>query len=317
MVVPRARVRRDGEVRDEAADTLVPGDLVELQAGDTVPADVRLLDDAELAVDESVLTGESVAVSKSAATPVAPGAPLAERRTILYLGSAVVRGVGTGVVVATGGRTELGHISAMLAAASRPPTPLETALASFGRRVLVVCVLVTAGLFAWGVWAQGRPWHRVLLEAVSFAVAIIPEGLPAIATIVLALGTLRMARSGVIVRRLAAVETLGAATVICTDKTGTLTRNEMTVTEVWCDGRALTVEGVGFSPVGRVRGVEGDISAALSKLAEVGALCNDAALDERETGVKVLGDPTEGALVVLARKLGVDERALRRTPRMA
>ncbi len=310
MQAPTARVRRDGEVRNVPAEALVTGDIVELEAGDAVPADCRLLDTIELRVDESSLTGESVTVGKDAALAVAADAVLAERPTMVYTGTVVVAGTGTAVVTATGPSTELGRIGRLVGSVETEPTPLERHLGVFGRKILWACLVVTLLLLAWGLARGGRNFASVLLEAVSFAVAIIPEGLPAVTTMTLAVGVQRMARRGAVVRKLAAVETLGSATVICTDKTGTLTRNEMTVREVWTDDGLRAVTGFGYDADGAISGAPGD---ALGRLLVTAALCNDAHVDRTSERVQVVGDPTEAALVVLAEKAKLDVRELRRT----
>ncbi len=315
-VSPSARVLREGAIATIPAEELVPGDLLLLEPGDVVAADARLVHAAELALDESSLTGESLPVAKRADAQVNAGAAVGDRVTMVHMGTSVVRGRGRGLVVATGPRTEFGRIGALIAAASPEDTPLAKRLQVFGRQVLWLCLAASAALFVWEVIARGRAWHRVLVESISFAVAVIPEGLPAITTIVLALGTTRMARVGAIVRRLPAVETLGAATVICTDKTGTLTENEMTVREAWAGGVLHRVEGEGYRPEGRVVAPDGAVdpggaSPALERLAEACALCNDAELRRDGERWKVVGDPTEGALVVLAEKLGVSASQVR------
>lgn len=309
MQAPMARVRRDGAVAVIAADELVPGDLIELEAGDAVPADARLLQAVDLAAEESALTGESTPVGKEATAEVADGAPLAERANAVFLGTAIVRGKGRAVVITTGARTELGRIGEAVSKAGDEATPLERRLAAFGKRVLLACVGVSALLFGWGVLAGMRAWHEILLESVSFAVAAIPEGLPAITTITLALGMQRMARVGAVVRRLPAVETLGAATVICTDKTGTLTQNEMTVRVVYAAGTRYRVTGEGYEPRGALEGGPPGAAApaCVREIAETVALCNSAELtqDQASGRYRIIGDPTEGALLTLAAKLGV------------
>ncbi len=326
MTAPRARVRRDGAVAVIDADELVPGDIVEIEAGDAVPADLRLLQASDLAATEASLTGESTSSSKDAAAPIAPDAPLADRATMLFHGTTVVRGRGRAVVVATGASTEIGKIGAAIAGAGGEPTPLERKLRDFGQRVLWACLAVSAALFAWGALGTRRPWHELLLEAVSFAVAAIPEGLPAITTITLALGMQRMARRGAVVRRLPAVETLGAATVICTDKTGTLTQNEMTVRAVFTAGQRYEVSGEGYAPDGQIRAAGsagGPLDSSMHELLESAVLCTSAVLRrEASTGSwEVLGDPTEGALLTLASKAGIlktdvirDHRVVRELP---
>jgi Ca2+-transporting ATPase len=310
MQAPTARVVRDGAMRKVAAEELVLGDVVELEAGDAVPADCRIVEAASMRVDESALTGESVPVGKDADLMVASDAALAERRTMIFTGTVVVAGSGRALVVATGPRTELGRIGALVGATEPEETPLERHLGIFGHRILWACLVATLLLFAWGLAQGGRPFTALLLEAVSFAVALIPEGLPAVTTMTLAIGVQRMAKRGAVVRKLAAVETLGSATVICTDKTGTLTRNEMTVREVWTIDGPHAVTGSGYDASGAIEGYGDD--HALDGLIMTGALCNEADVDRRGLRAQAVGDPTEAALVVLAAKAGVDARTLRR-----
>ncbi len=314
MQTPNARVRRDNEVKIVAASGLVAGDVLELEAGDAVPADARLLQTVNLAVEESALTGESVPVQKDARAAVADDAPLGDRATMLFVGTSIVRGKGRAVVVATGAHTELGHLSALMHRARDRTTPLEEKLDSFGKRILYGCLALSALLFIRGSIKGDRSWHELLLEAVSLAVAAIPEGLPAITTITLALGMQRMAKRGAIVRKLAAVETLGSATVICTDKTGTLTQNEMTVREVYAGGARYHVTGSGYEPSGSIldtinQRVEVPDTPLAHLLATV-ALCNNALLQKTGDSWTVQGDPTEGALLTLAAKGGVSRESV-------
>ncbi len=312
MQTPRARVRRNGTTMIVSAETLVPGDIVELEAGDAVPADIRLVESASLRADESALTGESDAVAKDAGVRVAEDAAVAEQPTMLFLGTLVVGGTGRAVVVATGSNTELGKIGTMIGGARDDKTPLERDLARFGSRILWTCLAVTLLLLGWGLVHGGRPWTGLLLEAVSFAVAIIPEGLPAVTTMTLAVGVQRMAKRGAVVRRLAAVETLGSATVICTDKTGTLTRNEMTVREVWVGDAEVHVSGEGYAREGTLSDVSAGSGPRIRSLVETAVICNDAMLEDQDGVVHPLGDPTEAALLVLARKAGAEPEEVRR-----
>jgi P-type Ca2+ transporter type 2C len=319
MQTPHARVRRDDEVRAIRATELVVGDILELEAGDAVPADARLLQALNLATEESSLTGESTPVGKDAQALVADDAPLGDRATMLFVGTNVVRGKGRAVVVATGTKTELGALSLLMSETRERKTPLEQRLDHFGKRVLWACLALSALLFGRGLWQGQQTWHELLLEAVSLAVAAIPEGLPAITTITLALGMQRMAKRGAIIRKLAAVETLGSATIICTDKTGTLTQNEMTVREVLAGTETYTVSGTGYDPRGDIIDASGRViasvappdepsgrSSALEGLLESAALCNNARLEQTKTGAwRTVGDPTEGALLTLAEKGGV------------
>jgi Ca2+-transporting ATPase len=314
MQTPNARVRRDDRVEVIAASQLVTGDVLELQAGDAVPADARLLQTIDLAAEESALTGESAPVQKDARAAVAADAPLADRPTMLFVGTTLVRGKGRAVVVATGARTELGRLSTLIQRPRDRSTPLEEKLESFGKRILWVCLGLAALLFGRGLLKGDRSWHELLLEAVSLAVAAIPEGLPAITTITLALGMQRMAKAGAIVRKLAAVETLGAATVICADKTGTLTQNQMTVRELYVSGGRLRVTGTGYQPRGDILDEGGQpVSglSALDRLLATAALCNNAILELTTQGRwAVRGDPTEGALLTLAAKGGVSRESV-------
>ncbi|HEY5145559.1 MAG TPA: HAD-IC family P-type ATPase, partial [Polyangiaceae bacterium] len=301
-----------------AASRVVAGDVLELEAGDAVPADARLLQTIALYAEESSLTGESVPVEKDARAAVADDAPLGDRSTMLFVGTNVVRGKGRAVVVATGPRTELGRLSALIHQPRDRTTPLEQKLDSFGKRVLWGCLGLSAVLFARGMLRGDRSWHELLLEAVSLAVAAIPEGLPAITTITLALGMQRMAKNGAIIRKLAAVETLGAATVICTDKTGTLTQNAMTVREIYAGGARFTATGSGYDPAGTLVDAGGKTVATpeqsphgpLGALLSTVALCNSATLQHREGVWRVQGDPTEGALLTLAAKGGVSREVI-------
>ncbi|WP_372661300.1 cation-translocating P-type ATPase [Amycolatopsis kentuckyensis] len=286
MVPVEATVVRDGVPRRIPAARLVPGDVVELAAGDRVPADVRLAEVHLAEVDESALTGESVPVVKSA-DPVPAPAPVADRTGSAYSGTLVTRGQARGLVTATGGATQLGDIQHLVATAEVVTTPLTRKLARFSRRLSVVIVAVSAGAFALGV-VRGTPAPEMFTAVVALAVGAIPEGLPAAVAIVLAIGVVRMSRRGAIVRHLPAVETLGGTTVICTDKTGTLTRNRMTVTTLAAAGELVPLARAG---------------SALRECLVAGVLCNDAQLDE--------GDPTEIALLASAVEAGLDPAALR------
>ncbi|HEY2518150.1 MAG TPA: HAD-IC family P-type ATPase, partial [Polyangiaceae bacterium] len=279
----RARVRRDEKLVVIDAAEVVIGDVLELEAGDAVPADARLLKTIDLAAEESALTGESMPAGKDARAALPEDAPLGDRATMLFVGTSIVRGKGRAVVVATGARSELGKLSELIRHAGDRSTPLEERLDHFGKRVLWACLGLSALLFVRGAIKGDRHWHELLLEAVSLAVAAIPEGLPAITTITLALGMQRMARRGAIIRKLAAVETLGAATVICSDKTGTLTQNEMTVREIYTGGERFDVTGTGYAPTGDIlRAATQEPmhtpGAPLHELLATVALCNNATL---------------------------------------
>ena len=300
-------VRRDGEWDERPADELVPGDLVALGAGDVVPADLRLVVASGLEVNEAALTGESTAATKTVdALAAEETEAVGDRRNMAYKGTAVTRGRGRGVVVATGMATEIGRIAELLGGAGRTQTPLQRRLASLGRWLAGAALVICAVVFVAGV-ATGEPARDMFLRAVSLAVAAIPEGLPAVVTVALALGARRMADRHALVRRLPAVETLGSVTVICSDKTGTLTENRMTVEHVWTPAGSATISGRGYEPHATV---SADVGAdgALRRLAEVARACNDATLLRSDDGEwTVRGDPTEGALVALAGRLGVDD----------
>ena len=308
MSAPRCRIWRNGLSMTVDSVQLVPGDVVELAEGDQIPADLRLVESASLEAVESALTGESTSVAKNARTTVPADAGDAELTNMTFMGTVVARGTARGVVIATGTATRLGHIGDMLSRGEKPKSPLEERLEDFGNKILWLCVGISAALFVLGM-VQGGRWHVLLLTAVSVAVAAIPEGLPAITTITLALGMQRMARHHAIVRKLAAVETLGCVRIICSDKTGTLTRNEMTVRTLWTAGVEYDVSGEGFSSTGELRRVGSaevitEPSEALRQVVEIGVVANKASLEQSPTGVRVAGDPTEGALLVLGNKLG-------------
>ncbi|MFP5384128.1 MAG: cation-transporting P-type ATPase [Gammaproteobacteria bacterium] len=305
----RAVALRDGTRREIDADELVPGDIVFLQSGDKVPADLRLLEVRSLRIEESALTGESVAVEKQTAT-VAADAPVGDRSCLAFTGTLVTFGQGTGIVVATGGHTEIGRVQGMLAEVEQLTTPLLRKVAVFGRRLTVLILCVAAATFASGVLLHGYAPSAMFMAAVGLAVAAIPEGLPAIMTIALAIGMQRMARRHAIVRRLPAIEALGSVTVICSDKTGTLTRNEMTVQEILLADSNVQVSGSGYAPHGALLrdGSELDIGpeALLREVARGALLCNEARLHRVDEDWQVEGDPMEGALLALAMKAGLD-----------
>jgi len=317
LLAPRAVVLRDGRQHEIDAADLVPGDIVLLASGDSLPADVRLLQARNLRVDEAALTGESMPVEKSI-EPVAREAAIGDRRGMGYAGTLVIQGQARAVVVATGAATEIGRIGRMLASVESGTTPLLRKMEGFGRTLTVVILGLAALMFAFGMLVRGMGAGEVFMAAVGLVVAAIPEGLPAIMTIALAIGVQRMAQRHAVIRRLPAVETLGSVTVICSDKTGTLTRNEMTVQQVVCAGALVEVEGAGYAPDGALR-LGDEVLApdalaarvpALRALAEAAALCNDAALHERDGQWQLAGDPTEGALLTLAGKAGLNPAEL-------
>ncbi len=320
MLSPQAMAWRGGRLVTVDATDLVPGDLVQLQSGDKVPADLRLLRAKGLQIEEAPLTGESVPVEKSIER-LASETPLAERRCMAYSGTLVTHGQGNGIVVATGAATEIGRISAMVAAVQRLTTPLLRQMAQFGRWLTAAILVLASASFAFGVLVRDFTATEMFLASVGLAVAAIPEGLPAIMTITLAIGVQRMAGRNAIIRRLPAVETLGTVGVICSDKTGTLTRNAMTVAAIHTGERLLAVTGTGYDPHGAFMD-DGDAvlprdDALLNEVLRAGALCNDAALEvDPDIGWRIHGDPMEGALLVAAVKAGLDlEAEAKRWPR--
>ncbi|WHZ24422.1 MAG: cation-translocating P-type ATPase [Nitrospira sp.] len=308
MAVTHARVIRNGLRSSLLSRDLVPGDLIDVEAGDRVPADVRLIHASSLRTQEAALTGESTSVDK-VDSPLAEGdLPLADQRNMLFLGTTITGGKGRALVVATGIETALGRIATLMTTVSVEPTPLQRRLEQFGQVLLLLSLGIVAVVFALGLW-RGEPAFNMFLTAVSLAVAAIPEGLPAIVTTTLALGVMRMVKRHALIRRLPAVETLGAATVICTDKTGTLTKNEMTVTRLYVDGLVYDVTGEGYGPQGQIVG--GDPrKGGLQDLLMSALLCNGASLKKVNGSWTVVGDPTEGALLVAGAKAGLWKEAL-------
>lgn len=304
-------VRRGGHREKLDASQLVPGDVVMLAAGDRVPADLRLFQQTELQIDESMLTGESLPVSKHTA-PLAVDTLLAERLGMAYAGSAVLAGQAVGLVVATGDASETGRIAGLVAAAPQLATPLTRKMARFSNWLLWAIGGLALLTFAVGL-ARGESAFAMFMAAVALAVGAIPEGLPAAVTVTLAIGVARMAKQRAIIRHLPAVETLGSTTVICSDKTGTLTENAMTVRALWCAGQAFSVSGHGYHPEGGIshETQAAHIAGALRECLVAGALCNDASLARQGQHWKITGDPTEAALLVVARKGGLDEHTLR------
>jgi cation-transporting ATPase F len=321
MVRTHTKVVRDGHERTVPSDELVPGDLVLLDAGDKVPADVRLTRQSELRVNESALTGESVPVAKDE-TVLPEAIPVADRRNMAYSGTLVTTGSGAGIVTATGAETELGAIHRLVGAAETLATPLTQKLAGFSKILTVGILALAAATFAVGL-LRGQNAVETFTAAIALAVGAIPEGLPAAVTITLAIGVARMARRRAVIRRLPAVETLGSTTVICSDKTGTLTENQMTVRAVWTPSGQFEVTGSGYVPRGSFRATTGtpvaaDTDQALRWSLLAGAACNDAALTEQDGRWDIVGDPTEGAMLVVAAKAGLGtHRGAELPPRVA
>ena len=321
MLRVHTHVLRDGVRQQVDAEELVPGDVVLLESGDRVPADLRLIESINLGVQESALTGESFSVQKNT-DPVSAEAPLAERFCMLYAGTLVTQGRARGVIIGTGDNTEIGKIGNMLRAVEPLATPLMKQLGELGHTLTRAILVLTAFTFLFGWIWRSYPVDELFMAAVGLAVAAIPEGLPAVITITLAIGVQRMASHNAIIRRLPAVETLGSVSVICTDKTGTLTRNEMSAQSVRLSSGELAVSGVGYHP-------EGDITAdeqlptdtqnhTLQRLATAAILCNDARFDQETLPWQLHGDPTEGALLILAAKAGLDPASVQQSiPRLA
>ncbi|QDG54089.1 cation-translocating P-type ATPase [Persicimonas caeni] len=317
LAMPVVRVRRGGSTVEISARDLVPGDIVMLEAGSSVPADLRLIEAANLRIQEAALTGESEPVEKDPAARSQPELALAERRNMAYMGTFVTYGRGAGVVVGTGNSTELGRIAELIQSVPRDETPLQRQLDRVGKQLGAFGVAVALLLLGVGVLA-GEAFTDMVLAAVSMAVAVVPEGLPAVVTVTLALGAQRMLRRRALIRKLPAVETLGAVTTICSDKTGTLTQNRMTVTVIDVAGHFLELSGTGGPPAPSLSAQHERASMwdnqppSVGLVLAAGALCNDASLEaDSETGDHVpVGDPTEGALLVAALQAGLDKSAL-------
>ncbi len=309
MLSPNAMVLRAGRQMVLAAEMLVPGDVVLLQSGDKVPADLRLFRVKGLQIQESVLTGESMAVEKTI-DPVDRLAVIGDRQCMAFSGTLVTHGQGAGIVVTTGAQTEIGHISSLVSQVESVVTPLLRQMAQFGRWLTLAILGIAVITFAFGTLVQDYSASEMFLAAVSLAVAAIPEGLPAIMTITLAIGVQQMAKRNAIIRRLPAVETLGAVSVICTDKTGTLTRNEMTVRTIATTHNLFELSGTGYDPHGAVSLMNRDVlpeeRPQLMEVARAAVLCNDASLEQKADSWQVNGDPMEGALLVAGQKVGMD-----------
>lgn len=322
MTKPSAKVVRGGKVLQISAEEVVPGDVILLDAGDSVPADARLIESASLRSNESALTGESAPVEKDPAVLNAVQIPIGDQKNMLFMGTTITAGRGKAIVVETGMKTQLGRIARLLDEAVSESTPLQQRLGKLGKILGVAAGLIVVLVFLIGLW-RGENLLEMFMISISLAVAAVPEGLPAVVTIVLALGVTRMSRRQAIIRKLPAVETLGTATVICSDKTGTLTKNQMTVTGIFVADRLFEVTGTGYLPEGKF--LERNRTEILPiddknlELILLGGLLNcDARLEETEQGYCVIGDPTEGALVVAAAKAGLSRGAVNtNSPRLA
>ncbi len=318
MAAPDAQVIRNGKHVSIPSLQLVPGDIVMLETGKFVPADIRLVEAVNMRVEEAALTGESVPVQKNALLTLEAGSSLGDRKNTVFMGTVISYGRGKGVVTSTGMHTQLGLIANMLQSVHEEQTPLQKKLDGLGKTLGWACLIVCAIVFGVGLLEGGAPLELFMI-AISLAIAAVPEGLPAIVTISLALGMREMIRKHALIRRLSSVETLGSATVICSDKTGTLTQNEMTVTRIWVDGQFVEVTGQGYSPKGDflVNSQKVDLKEypAVRSALWVGALNNDALLEEshvegQETEYRMIGDPTEGSMLVAAYKAGAGTKDL-------
>ncbi len=320
LATPHARVLRQGSVARISAHDLVPGDVVLFEAGDKVPVDARLIEAVNLSVDESILTGESVPVEKFTGA-IEGEATIADMGNMAHMGCTVVNGRGTAVVTATGMQTEIGQITAQVQETKPPPTPLQRNVARLGRQVGILAFCIIVVLILIGV-IRGYGFEDMFALAVAATVSAIPEGLPVMVTVVLAMGMRRMARKHALIRKLTAVETMGAVTAICSDKTGTLTESEMTLRQMYVSGRTIEVTGAGYRPEGDFREngqeIEPAKDPALLLSLKISALCNDSTLQSAGDKHQLLGDPTEGALLVAALKAGLDRDALwAEQPRLA
>lgn len=316
MSAPNAKVIRSGKQSEVAASNIVPGDIIVLDAGDIIPADIRLIESSNLKIEEASLTGESVPVEKEAKAVLTGDVGIGDRTNMGFSSTIVSYGRGKGIVIGTGHNTEIGNIATKIQSYEEEETPLQQKLTQLGKILGTLTIGICIIVFIVGL-LQGRGALEMLLTSISLAVAAIPEGLPAIVTIVLAIGMNRMAEKNAIVKKLLAVETLGATSVICSDKTGTLTQNEMTVVKAYVDDKIIDIEGGGYEPVGAVKvgGKEITIDSLpnLKTLAASGTLANDALLDNSSGAWKIAGDPTEGAIVTFAGKLGLTREALNKS----
>jgi Ca2+-transporting ATPase len=321
MTAPIANVLRDGKETKIPACKLVPGDIIKLYTGDKVPVDARLIEVFTLKADESSLTGESASVNKHI-TELSEQTPLNDMRNLVFMGTIIVYGRGKAVVTSTGMSTEFGKIAEMVQAAPQEKTPLEKRLAGVGKWIGILAIIISISVATIGTFVEHRPIVDMVLWAVSLAVAAVPEALPAIVTGALAIGMYRMAKVNTIVKRLPAVETLGSTSVICSDKTGTMTKGEMTVQQVYVNNQTLTVTGIGYEPIGEFQLEDKAVipDDHLKTLLKVAVLCNDSnnEKDEKTGKWTVKGDPTEGALIVAAKKAGISKEELdEQEPRIA
>ena len=316
MVSLQAKVIRSGEIKEVEAEQVVPGDILVIEEGDQVSADARLIEADKLELNESVLTGESETITKDANFRAEEELPLAERKNMIYMGTTVSRGNGLALVTTTGTETEMGQIGSLLGETEEEDTPLEEKLDKLGRSLVKVTLVITLLVTIIGVFV-GEPLKEMLKTGIALAIASVPEGLPIVATITLAIGMKKMVKNNALMRRLPAVETLGSTTIICTDKTGTLTENQMTLKKIYLSDDTIQVSGTGYKPEGEFQLSCGDKieprdKEALSLFLKAGVLCNNSVIkrDEDDSLWKVVGDPTEGALVTGARKAGYRQKQM-------
>ena len=305
MASPHAKILRDGQIVEVASSDVVPGDVAILEAGDYIPADLRLIETVNLKVDEAALTGESVPVEKDASAVLESDAGLGDRINSAYMGTVITYGRGKGIITDIGMQTQMGNIADMLNETPDESTPLQKKLDNLGKLLGMVCLAICGIIFLLGL-LRGMELFGIFMTSVSLAVAAIPEGLTVVVTVVLAMGMQKMVKCNAIIKRLSAVETLGSTTVICSDKTGTLTQNKMTIQKLYNAENVYNATGTGYSPVGKITDTKGNAAGyAVKRLIEGGLLCNDAIYHpEKET---IIGDPTEGAMVVLAHKCGMEK----------
>ncbi|MCF7899194.1 cation-translocating P-type ATPase [Candidatus Babeliales bacterium] len=315
LTKPMSKVTRDGVLQTIASNQIVPGDIVVLEAGDIVPADGRIIHSIQLAMQEASLTGESVPVIKNSDVLSKEELPIGDRKNMAFMGTIVVRGKGTIIITQTARKTELGKIASMLSE-EEEPTPLQVQLRHVGYQLVAICFGIVGMVFLFGI-LRGHGYVSMLLTSLSLAVAAIPEGLPAVVTVALAIGVRRMARKNAIIRRLMSVETLGCTSVICTDKTGTLTKNEMTVRKMWVNNKNFDVTGTGYEPEGQfliddqiIKTDDYDDYQELFFALKIGVLCNNANLIQKNSQWQIVGDPTEGALLVAAAKADLNKKDL-------
>ncbi len=310
---PTAKITREGKLKTLPATQIVPGDLVLLEAGDRIPADGRIIESSQLTTQEAALTGESTAVQKVTKKLTKSQLAIGDRKNMVFMGTVVVNGKGHMIATGTGTQTEIGKIATLLQKGTEEQTPLQIRLEKFGKFLVYGCIGIILIVFALGL-LRGYPFIELTLTALSLAVAVIPEGLPAIVTIVLAIGVRRMVKRNSLIRRLPSVETLGCTTVICTDKTGTLTQNEMVVTSIWVDQKHIKVTGTGYTPEGDFKHGQEPIKpfqfADLELLLKAVSLCNNANLYKDKKGWQISGDPTEAALLVAAQKFELIKKEL-------